>query len=191
MYQGSSRKDRERRNKLQEQVEEQLREATQVKAFVSAGSQKIAEKGLRDGSTLAERTQAMLERKRKAREEQQAKEEEELKNKSKQTILNSSFASSTRAALRSSTSSIPTLTSASSPRRQSPPSKSKLRNSSGAQMQNNKTPRRARIITYGDSPPSSKRVTGHRSSVLRSCGTCDATQVTAMTLVLQALEAQQ
>jgi hypothetical protein len=39
---------------------------TQVKAFVSPESQKIlAEKGIKDGSTLAERSRAMLARKRK------------------------------------------------------------------------------------------------------------------------------
>jgi len=38
----------------------------QVKVFVSAVSKKILETGLKDGSTLAERNKAMLERKRKA-----------------------------------------------------------------------------------------------------------------------------
>jgi len=38
----------------------------QVKVFVSAVSKKILETGLKDGSTLAERNEAMLERKRKA-----------------------------------------------------------------------------------------------------------------------------
>ena len=36
-----------------------------VKVFVSAVSKKILETGLKDGSTLAERNEAMLERKRK------------------------------------------------------------------------------------------------------------------------------
>ena len=39
---------------------------TQIKTFVSEGSKKILESGLKDGSTLAERTEKMLERKRKA-----------------------------------------------------------------------------------------------------------------------------
>jgi hypothetical protein len=38
----------------------------QIKTFVSEGSKKILESGLKDGSTLAERTEKMLERKRKA-----------------------------------------------------------------------------------------------------------------------------
>ena len=40
----------------------------QVKVFVSAVSKKILETGLKDGSTLAERNEAMMERKRKVRE---------------------------------------------------------------------------------------------------------------------------
>ena len=51
----------------------------QVRTFISDGSKKILEGGLKDGRTLAERTEAMLERKKKAALEQQAKEEEELR----------------------------------------------------------------------------------------------------------------
>ena len=48
------------------------------RSFVSAGSKKILSEGIRDGQTLAERTEAMLERKRQAVQDQLAKEEEEV-----------------------------------------------------------------------------------------------------------------
>ena len=108
LVKGRSDKDFEKRQRLQEQAEEQLRASMQVngtlcfaicadsrsdsldcpftkrvlfqvRTFISDGSKKILEGGLKDGRTLAERTEAMLERKKKAALEQQAKEEEELR----------------------------------------------------------------------------------------------------------------
>ena len=105
LMKGRSDKDFEKRQRLQEQAEEQLRASMQVngtlcfavcadsrldypftkrvlfqvRTFISDGSKKILEGGLKDGRTLAERTEAMLERKKKAALEQQAKEEEELR----------------------------------------------------------------------------------------------------------------
>ena len=48
------------------------------RSFVTAGSKKILSGGIRGGQTLAERTEAMLERKRQAVQDQLAKEEEEV-----------------------------------------------------------------------------------------------------------------
>ena len=111
LVKGRSDKDVDKRQRLQEQAEEQLRASIQVnctlcfalcadnrsdslavldcqftkrvlfqvRTFISDGSKKILEGGLKDGGTLAERTEAMLERKKKAAQEQQAKEEQELR----------------------------------------------------------------------------------------------------------------
>ena len=66
--QGTSEKAREKLLRLQEEAEKKLRASTEVKVFVSASSQKIlAEKGIKDGCTLAERSEAMLARKKKVR----------------------------------------------------------------------------------------------------------------------------
>ena len=58
------------------------------RSFVTAGSKKILSGGIRGGQTLAERTEAMLERKRQAVQDQLAKEEEEVVSRTPPATVN-------------------------------------------------------------------------------------------------------
>ena len=80
LFEQGTSKVKERQLEYEKRAEEELRKSTQFKVFVSAGTKEILEgSGLRHGTTLEQRTQNMMERKRKALEEKWLHEQSEIR----------------------------------------------------------------------------------------------------------------
>jgi hypothetical protein len=88
LFVDSTDKMLQRRRELAERAEQELKEATETKVFMSAKSRELMQSsGLRRGATLEERSRLMLERKQEAIEQKRLKEEEDVQRLQEQGRL--------------------------------------------------------------------------------------------------------